>query len=655
MTHLIIEGREAALPDSLSFDYLSENRHFTDADDFTLSITLPLRGCRPNEAIFGNINRLDTKVDKTSYDAELICANFHKYGTVQILTIERGELKVQFLEGKSVSNSAVDINQTYINTLKLGYPETSLAELGKLSQNADDFIGGYDSVSPDPQGVMGKKCVALPWINDSTGEEQNILIKEPGATEPVYNEETNEYDIVTADPSNPGNWYYPRLRGETRYYDQLLKGDIPKFKTAQERVSWMPYLIYVTRLIFEKIGYRCDFSAWEASNKRYLLCCNVLPAVWKINDFGRALPHWTVTEYVANIEPLVGLNFDIDTVNKTVKCVAPSTEADTNTAQNVVVLSEVFDDFSADISLDEKSAGFIGAKNIRYAERGDDDWKLEDCSWIRSTMPMLTSTFETVKLMNQSVANIELDPEADDYDIDKSSLNHFTYFYASEDAPGYTFVPALWPYKKLLKVYFIPINRFEPLIRNTDEDADSVELKTVPVRLQTFKTKYVQAAVSVGSYSEAETFEHRMDESATDIRQPIAMRLIMSGQSDTAEYITKLYVGYYKGFFSGEDNWLAPYTDKKEYYTDAQRMVINPLGTSLRLKEVVQNSAAMSMHKIDYRMEYSVKFLYDGMPDVRSVFLIKGVPYLCKQIQAKFTVEGMSREKTGKFYRLLQF
>lgn len=41
---IIIENKEAVLKKGASFDYISENRFFTGADAYTLSITFPLRG-----------------------------------------------------------------------------------------------------------------------------------------------------------------------------------------------------------------------------------------------------------------------------------------------------------------------------------------------------------------------------------------------------------------------------------------------------------------------------------------------------------------------------------------------------------------------------------------------------------------------------------
>ena len=60
---LIIDGKDAVLKKGSSFDYVSENRSFSDADDYTLSITLPLADCPENLDIFGHVDRMD--IDKT--------------------------------------------------------------------------------------------------------------------------------------------------------------------------------------------------------------------------------------------------------------------------------------------------------------------------------------------------------------------------------------------------------------------------------------------------------------------------------------------------------------------------------------------------------------------------------------------------------------
>ena len=56
---LTIDGKEAALKKGSSIEYVSENRIFTDADDYNMEIELPLAECPQNIDIFGHLTRKD--------------------------------------------------------------------------------------------------------------------------------------------------------------------------------------------------------------------------------------------------------------------------------------------------------------------------------------------------------------------------------------------------------------------------------------------------------------------------------------------------------------------------------------------------------------------------------------------------------------------
>jgi len=49
--------KQAALKKGSSIEYVSENRIFTDADDYSMEIELPLADCPQNLDIFGMITR----------------------------------------------------------------------------------------------------------------------------------------------------------------------------------------------------------------------------------------------------------------------------------------------------------------------------------------------------------------------------------------------------------------------------------------------------------------------------------------------------------------------------------------------------------------------------------------------------------------------
>ena len=68
---LTINGQQAALKKGLSIEYISENRIFTDADDYSMEIELPLADCPQNLDIFGMITRKDVDTGDIFFDAVL--------------------------------------------------------------------------------------------------------------------------------------------------------------------------------------------------------------------------------------------------------------------------------------------------------------------------------------------------------------------------------------------------------------------------------------------------------------------------------------------------------------------------------------------------------------------------------------------------------
>ena len=66
---LQIDCKQAALKKGSSIEYVSENRAFTDADDYSMEIELPLADCPQNIAIFGLITRKDIDTEEIFFDA----------------------------------------------------------------------------------------------------------------------------------------------------------------------------------------------------------------------------------------------------------------------------------------------------------------------------------------------------------------------------------------------------------------------------------------------------------------------------------------------------------------------------------------------------------------------------------------------------------
>ena len=117
---LTINGKQAALKKGSSIEYVSENRIFTDADDYSMEIELPLADCPQNLDIFGMITRKDVDAGDIFFDAVLQDTNFFKRGAVVITGITQESVKVQFLEKRSYQNFFPRFDETYIDELDLG-------------------------------------------------------------------------------------------------------------------------------------------------------------------------------------------------------------------------------------------------------------------------------------------------------------------------------------------------------------------------------------------------------------------------------------------------------------------------------------------------------------------------------------------------------
>lgn len=337
---LIIEGKRAALKKGSSFDYVSENRAFTDADDYTLSITLPLAGCPQNLSIFGHVERMDFTTRRIVKEASIIDHAFSKNGVITVVEASEREVKCQFLEGRSTQNFDTTFDDIYINELSLGsYPSSTLPTY--VSHGDIDH---------------GQTAVALPWVNASSDGFMN-------------NEVVVEY-------------------GTYKWADSTK--EIGK-------LSYMPYLLSITERICRAVGYTFDFSEWEASSEKYLLICNVLPASWDIPQFARALPHWTVAEYFEELEKILICEFNID---HRIKHIDVRFSKNIESQKSIVRIDKVVDSFTSEISYEDELCQYKGIANIRYADRGDSLWKLQQCQWLIDLMKTNGKYFKEFQTWN---------------------------------------------------------------------------------------------------------------------------------------------------------------------------------------------------------------------------------------------------------------
>ncbi len=598
-----INGVAAVLKKGTSFEYVSENNLFSGSDSYTLSISLPLRGCRTNTEIFGRINRADVIAGKVIFDCEIRHRDFYKAGSVTITEITETEVKVQFLEGRSEQNFDKTFDDVYINELELG-----------TGADADDSTPAK-AWSPADNGM---RCVALPWVNDSSGNIQNLA----------------QYEATT------------------KTY---------KWHTECKGRSWQPYLIYIAKKICDAVGYSCDFSQWEADERyKYLLICNALPYAWDMPEFARALPHWTVDEFFEKLGLFLGGEFSI---NHRGKSVTFAFTENTLAALPPVELTDIIDEHNVDVSVEDSRCEYAGAQNLVYKKCDHDMWKYYSCDWFIKDWKNRALKYDTLTELissNKKLSNGEgawgrksnADKVLYAADVDAYFIVRSLYKTLVEEREGWA--PNIYSYKMELR----PLNMFGGSIADESDDAQETEIEFIPPRIDETEDKYGRLLfMSLAGYDEpnaedtfldrgAEAYKKKVDET---LYQPYAAQALIAGEAqEKAEYYDCIYIAWWDGAGVPMNGQLPhPYAEDIEVKSDWSGY--QNLHFSLRIKDRFTRPGT-NYSKIDTQQKTTFKFLADSIPDPKAVFFIRGKKYLCEKLTATFTEEGMSQLIKGVFW-----
>lgn len=129
---IIVDGKEAELKAGSSFEYVSENPLFTEAEDYTLEIEFPMKDCPKNIAIFGALHVKGVDISTVSFPCRIQTDSFNKSGILTITSVSDVMVKGQFLEGWSQMNYENMLPDLYISDMDF---------------SSDDGTGGSSSVN----------------------------------------------------------------------------------------------------------------------------------------------------------------------------------------------------------------------------------------------------------------------------------------------------------------------------------------------------------------------------------------------------------------------------------------------------------------------------------------------------------------------------
>ena len=599
MLQIFINGSPAVLKSGTSFEYISENRMFSDSEDYTLAITLPLAGCVRNQLIFGNIDRKDFRAEKIRFNCEIRCRAFSKTGTATITEISDLDVKLQFLAGRSEENFDDTWDDIYVNELSIPITYSPFASQWTPAQ------------AWNPATLDGE-AVALPWVNNDSGILHNC-----------------------ADYAN-GAYAWSK---DTKY------------------LSWQPYLIFITKKICSALGYTFDFSAWENLNEyKYLLVCNCLPYAWDILDFARALPHWTVDEYFDKLGLFLRGEFTVDHARKKISFAFTEDILD---GAGQVLIDQVVDEFSMQVKDKGKSCDYSEAKNLAYASCDLNMYKYYECDSLIKNWRGKYVEYDTLyELMSE---NLWLRTYTGG---NRRDNNYSALLYAKDVAIHYIIRAidrrpnpdgnsrAKYQYRCILQ----PLNTFGPRIVDESKDADTTEIEFMPVAIDFTEDKYGYAIVLAPSgYNESgdADLEDVPENDQETFYKPWIQNKFEAERSEdsTTEYYDRIYLGWWNGSIDPGGHLPHPWVNNVQVNDNWTEWRTMPF--TLRLTDTRNKSLGEVLQKVDTKTKYVFKFLSDKLPDVRSVFFVRGKRYVCEKITATFTENGMSQLLKGEFWPLL--
>ena len=134
---ILVNGREAVLKANASFEYVSENPLFTEAEDYTMEIPFPMKDCPQNISIFGPLHVNGVDISKVSFPCEIQTDAFVKSGILTITSVSDTEVNGQFLEGMSQQNFASSLPDVYLTDLDFS--------------QWDGTVGGWENYENSPE------------------------------------------------------------------------------------------------------------------------------------------------------------------------------------------------------------------------------------------------------------------------------------------------------------------------------------------------------------------------------------------------------------------------------------------------------------------------------------------------------------------------
>lgn len=659
MTQVFINGQEVVVQNKTSIKLIKENPFFTKSGSSTLGITLPMH-IEQNIKVLGHLNRLDNLTTPITLSATIKSGNKTIItGEAVVTEITEKSVKVQILGGTALMNFHNKMDNIYIDEL----------DLGKWGMSYGSDSQATNTVYPLFMNLWYQYTTVGPGYNKDN--EQRKLVdalfgfNNEWVAFPIYNETSgvmcNDWIFRVVMNNGVSTW------GEKGYYIEP-RSNIDGYAAngyPQVRFVVQPYLLPMIERVFEALGYSIDLSSLENNelfSKIFIASANESPYR------NKALPHWTVKEFITQLENFFGATFDVNEESKRITIMRRSEYI----SRGVVEIGEVLDEFTTSTD-DNKNA--LSTSNVGYSEV-DPFAKIED--WIVNNAQR--KYYETYNQFVLDVLNhngiLETNPNY--YDKYKS------YIIEVGDRKG-----VCWVCKNtnggLLTSRIIAANYLKDRIVKENNKEVDIELKIVPVKVVTDselgvyqKDAYnndVLFTTLNGDYYYMSAPDHPVrtweeersysDESIiTDVEAAINGEESIENSKDDLMRIA-INAGafshhYYWLTIEGYDTFYHKYPKPVVFSIQPENSINGTSdikGYGLNLTDAyTEKSLATEVYasepKVNTNKKYCIKFITNDILNPGFKFIIRNQTYLCEKLEYQIKETGVEELVTGYFYRL---
>ena len=664
MTEIYLNDTRIYCASSTSAKLCVENPFFSDSGSYTLDISFPLH-IDANAAFFGPLNRIEASKHQIAYQAVIIvdCVTVFR-GVATITSVSNGNVKLQFLGGNSNVRFWSDAAKMYIDEMSYSYSDVS-----------SDYEGFYRTPkiyrkfilqAGSWPGVKGVLCY-MPTIDEGGSEGFASFTGVLNETKLLIH--NDDYSVVTQEG-----------QAENPIYIML----------SRECVH--PSLMFVVKQLVETLGYtiRTNQRDDDLVNAIYIATARKTNTKWygknnynsaDENAIAKALPHWTVEEFIQQVQKFLNVTFVFDDINSTCDILS-----DVFTDETVDLSYVAEKEYNTEIIDDEDARSNLSDSNIVYSF-GSTEYHLHDAADIevlKNYDIVECESYEAIVELISSYGNTA--DSALGGHTGNSSVNE-KYLNLYHCPEGYYAVKGSVQTSDSDNGYFgnggvtgsstteqddddgalVQVNFFGPLIRALNND-NNVELKISPVATTFEQEMPVFLYKEDSSVRIGEDFLQR--DTGTTFKMPV-LCLTNPISSTNKSSVWDAINGSMKTPDDKEDAMqvflcdgitnttpygvgvMMPYTDRRYNvpYANEQNHSLSLSINDTSVSSVGQyHSKSVKLNK---NAEIKVTFAAEKIPSVFAKYYICGKYYMCKKLEVNFYETGLKEIITGYFEQMV--